>query len=94
MKRKKVRVSILVISLFAAIIFSGCKNSLPRENASKDADENTEPYTVLIYAPLYASEEACNRVSAKISEITMKEIGCQVKLKRNMSAYQLNQAMA
>lgn len=94
MNGKKIRINIIVISLFAAIIFSGCENLHQKEKAGKEADESMEPYTVLIYAPLYASEEACNRVSAEISEITMKEIGCQVKLQRNMSAYQLRLEMA
>lgn len=94
MKRNKIHVSILAISLFIVIIFLGCKNSPQKEKVIKNADENTEPYTVLIYAPLYASEKACNRVSARISEITMQKIGCRVKLKRNMSAYQLNLAIA
>lgn len=75
MKRNKIHVSILAISLFIVIIFLGCKNSPQKEKVIKNADENTEPYTVLIYAPLYASEKACNRVSARISEITMQKIG-------------------
>lgn len=91
MKKKHLFRNVLLALTASAVISGGLFQSRPvcaKQPAPSEID------TITIYAPLSATEEACERVSAAISEITLPLIQCKVKLIRNVSTVQRNMLLS
>lgn len=105
MKVKKL-IAVLLSMMMVCSMLSGCAKKAQSTKAegtgdatgetSEDASSSEtsgEPYTITIYAPYDATTDACNAVSEKVSEITLKLINCKVKLVREVTKDQLNLAL-
>lgn len=90
MKKHRFRRALLATMIFITILGGIIQNNLvyAKQIVSTEVD------TITIYAPLPATEEACERVSEAISEITLSLLQCKVKLIRNVSTVQMNMLLS